>query len=224
MEAYSIWKKYCGKKFLWDYLLEQQASPAEKKRMRELVKRVLFYHGKERFCTKITGPPRITYLKSIFPDACFVHVIRHPRATVSSLLNVAFWKNRGGLEKPWWRNGLCEAYIDEWIAHDKSPVALAAVQWKQVVEYAWQESKSLSSGKYLEIKYEDFVAGPYKTIDHIFLSLQLSPSDKVYRFINSIAQVKNNLNKKYRHYFTGEDIRLIDKITMGTAQKAGYFN
>ncbi|MFO8054721.1 MAG: sulfotransferase [Bacteroidales bacterium] len=222
VEAYPIWKKYCGEKFLWDYLLEQQATPVEKKKMRKLIQKVLLFQGKERFCTKITGPPRITYLKSIFPDACFVHVIRNPKATISSLLNVAFWKNKGGIEKPWWQNGLSKAYIDEWIKYDKSPVALAAVQWKQVVEYAWQESKKLAPGKYMEVHYEQFVKDPQKAIDHIFSRLRLPPSENAYRFINSIAQVKNNMNKKYRQHLSSSEIQLIDEITMATARKAGY--
>lgn len=222
VEAYSVWKQYCGEKFLWDYLLGQKANAIEKTKMRKLIKKVLYFQGKERFCTKITGPARITYLKSIFPNACFIHVLRNPRATIASLLNVPFWKNDGGLDKPWWRNGLCEDYINEWIKNEKSPIALAAVQWKQIVEYTWEESKILAPENYMEIKYEKFVTEPYKTVDHVFSNLNLPFSENAYRFINSIAKVKKNMNKKYKQHFTTKDIHLIDKITMETAQKGGY--
>jgi hypothetical protein len=222
VEAFPVWERYCGARFPWDYLINETATKNEKQDIIKVIKKVLRFQGKSRFCTKITGPSRILYLKSIFPDAHFVHVLRDPRATIASLLHVPFWKNGGGYEKPWWQNGLCDEFKKEWEHHHKSPVALAAVQWKQVVEYAWQESMILEKGKYSEIRYEEFVNDPLKVINDALLSLNLSFSKNVRRFIRSIAKVQRNMNIKYKRYFKIEDIQLIDDITRRTARKAGY--
>ena len=220
-EAFPVWGRYCGDKFLWDYMINQVANETEKRRIRTVIKKVLTLQGKQRFFAKFTGPPRICYLNSIFPDAYFVHVLRDPRAVVSSLSKVTFWEKRGGMEKPWWRNGLCQRYVEEWIDSGRSSVALAAVQWKQVVELAWQESKILDSSKYIELRYEDFVSTPHGTLQEIFYKVDLPYSQSVQRYIDSIGNVQN-MNSKYKQNLTHSDILLIEKITLNTARKAGY--
>lgn len=221
VEAYPVWTRYCGDKFLWDYMINQVANDTEKRRIRTVIKKVIALQGKQRFFAKLTGPPRICYLNSIFPDAYFVHVLRDPRATVSSLLKVSFWEKGAGMQRPWWRNGLCQGYVEEWINSGRSPVALAAVQWKQVVELAWQESKIVDSSRYIELRYEDFVRTPRGALQEIFNKVELPHSQSVQRYINSIGKVQN-MNFKYRQNLTRSDILLIEKITLNTARKAGY--
>jgi len=105
-ECYPAWKSYCGDKFLYDYLIDQAASENEKKRTVRNILKVIRYHGKKRFAAKITGPSRMNYISSIFPDAKFIHIVRDARAVVNSLMNVDFWTESDKLNKPWWENGL----------------------------------------------------------------------------------------------------------------------
>jgi len=58
----------------------------------------------DRLLLKITGWPRIGYLREIFEDARFVHIVRDGRAVASSLLHVDFW--RGWQGPHGWRAGL----------------------------------------------------------------------------------------------------------------------
>jgi hypothetical protein len=220
-EAYPVWTRCCGNRFLWDYMVDQSANEIEKRRTRTTVKKVLLAQGKQRFFAKLTGPARMNYLSTIFPHACFIHILRDPRAVVSSLLKVSFWKKHGGLENPWWENGLSPDFVDEWISSGRSPIALAAVQWKQVVELAWQESKTLNSGTYIEVRYEDFVTAPHRILQDIFRKVDLSYSEIVQGYVNSIGKVKN-MNFKYHQNLTRSDILLVDRITLNTARKAGY--
>ena len=74
--------------------------------MRATVAGVLRYHGKARFAAKLTGPARISYVSSIFPEARFVHVVRDGRAVVQSLMKVEFWGARDRMTRPAWENGL----------------------------------------------------------------------------------------------------------------------
>ena len=113
-EALKFWQRFCGDKFLWDYLVNQSALPVEKDSLVKALHNILVLQGKKRLFTKLTGPPRIHYLSTIFPDAGFIHLLRDPRAVVSSLLRVNFWRFHGGLKKPWWKNGLPGEYLAEW--------------------------------------------------------------------------------------------------------------
>ena len=56
---------------------------------------------RNRLLLKITGWPRVKFLKGIFPDAKFIHVYRDGRAVTASNLRVGFWNGWEGPGK--WR-------------------------------------------------------------------------------------------------------------------------
>ena len=220
VENYNIWEKFCGKKFSFDYLAHQKASEAEKEAVIKYVRTLLKYQRKKRFFAKFTGPPRICFLQSIFPDAYFIHVIRDPRAVVNSLLKVKFWREGGGLERPWWK-GLPEEYIKEWEKRNRSPLALAALQWKRVVSLTWEEKKYVQHGHFIEIRYEDFVEKPHEYLTKIFHKVGLEDSSEAHKYISSIGKLRN-MNYKYKQDLSKENIKLIEEITRDEANKAGY--
>ena len=189
-EAYNIWEIFLGKKFRNDYLFRKVATEEERKNVIEYFKKVLKYQGKKRLFVKLTGPPRIQFLTSIFPDAYFIHVIRDPRAVVNSLLKVKFWREGGGLERPWWK-GLPQEYIKEWEKRNRSPVALAALQWKRVVSLTWEEKKYAQHGHFIEIRYEDFVEKPHEYLTKIFHKVGLEDSPEAHKYISSIGKLRN---------------------------------
>lgn len=222
VEAYSVWGKYCGEKFLYDYLLNQTASINEKKDVERAILKVLKFHGKNRFLAKITGPPRITYLKSLFDDAIFIHVLRDPKAVVSSLLKVDFWKRQMGLKEPWWRNGLSEESLNEWVSSGKDPIVLAAIQWREIIKYAWDEKTKIHSNDYLEVKYEKFVENPCETLKYITKRMNLDYSKDMDRYIMTHGKVKN-MNYKFKHNLQPSDLKKIMQVTGVIANQVGYF-
>ena len=86
-EAYSFWNYYTKTNFDRDYLINVEPTTCVKQSVRIAVDKVLRWEGKKLFSAKLTGPSRIHFLKSIFPDAKFVHIIRDGRAVVHSMLN-----------------------------------------------------------------------------------------------------------------------------------------
>src|SRR5690606_15394984 len=67
------------------------------------------------FVAKITGWPRILYLREVFPDARFVHLVRDGRAVAASFskMNVDQWWGWRGPEN--WRFGaLDDRYRAVW--------------------------------------------------------------------------------------------------------------
>jgi Sulfotransferase family len=221
VEAYSIWQKYCGKSFLFDYLINQKASDSAKESMFNAVRKTLVYHGKNQFITKLTGPSKIEYISSIFNDAIFIHIIRDPRSVVSSLLKVDFWlKNNGGI-KPWWKNGLKREYINEFMQYDRHPAALASIQWKQIVQLTWQEKTMLNRLNFYEIRYEDFVNSPREILSKVLKSIDLNYTQEIERYISSIGPIRDMKNKFLRNLDLST-VRMIETLTRDTAKKAGY--
>ena len=221
VEAYPVWQLHCGEKIKSDFLIEQVATPEEQEGITRAMRHVMILQGKSRFFAKFTGPPRICYLNSIFPDAFFIHVLRDPRAVVRSLLNVSFWKEKGGLQELWWKNGpdIGEKELDG--SEDLLPIKLAALQWKNVLDVTWQESKLIDKQRFIEIRYEDYVRDPHGILSELVIKLELPQSNNVHRFLDSIGRA-SDMNFKYKEYFKPSEIDTIESITASTAQKAGY--
>ena len=220
-ECYSVWETCCGAKFLFDFLKDKEAGETEKKRLIKTILKVMQYHGKKRFAAKITGPSRIHYLNSIFPDAKFIHIIRDGRSVVNSLMNVKFWKEGGGYYKPWWDNGLTDKDIEIYEKYQRSPLALAAVQWRRIINMARDESKKIKSNRYCELKYEDFIKNPYGLMQELFDFSGLDYSQKVKKYMDKRSNFKNQ-NYKFLESMSKNEIDMLNDIMGNLMTDLGY--
>lgn len=220
-ECYPLWEHCCGERFSRDYLLGVHASPRESCRLRRVVQWCLDMQGKSRFAAKITGPSRIEYLRSIFPDAIFVHIIRDPRAVAGSLLKVRFWQEGGGLERPWWSNGLDDGWECEWIEHGRSPFALAVIQWRTVIEKARQESAAIAASDYIEVRYEDFVSRPQQLLNRLLPAIGLAPSQAIGEQVCGMERYRN-MNSKHYASFVPEQERMVEELAGSLLTEFGY--
>jgi len=210
-EAYHVWQVLCGEKFRNDYLLGVEASTDERARVHRTVRTVLRWQGKRRFAAKVTGPPRMEFLSSIFPDARFVHIVRDGRAVVHSLLRVDFWKNRGRLEEPAWRGGFPDSYRRRWEALDRSPLALAALQWRNVVETARREARKLGPHQYHELRYEDFLSDPRAKLEELARACDLPPSERMLDFVTRRFALQDR-NVQHAERFSAEQRNLLETL------------
>lgn len=219
-DNYTLWRYLCGEKMLWEYLDHETAGPEVRSRVREYAQRLLRHQGRPRLYEKLNGPPRMVYLSSIFPNASFIHVIRDPRAVVASMKKFKPWISGGGLERPWW-NPLPAEDLRVWEEHGKTASAIAAIQWRRVVEMTWREHETLNSSRFAEVRYEDFVNRPHETISRIFREMGLSECGDAHRYIDSVSAPRN-MNFKFRKQLDRDEIDSIERITAVPAEKAGY--
>ena len=142
---------------------------------------------------KFTGPARLQYLTSIFPDAIIINVLRAPVPTVRSWLEVGFWQ-RMGIDKLWWTG----AYTPEEIAYAETiknqPAIITAMQYRKLMETTEQEINKLGLNVY-ESRYEDFVKDPKTFINNMMQFMQLPPSKYVDAYLENIS-VSNRNNRQ----------------------------
>lgn len=218
-EAWFLWKKCCGDKFLYDPLTHVEPSVNESARITSLTERILMLQGKSRFAAKLTGPPRISYLNRIFQDAIFIHIIRDGRAVVHSLMNVRFWKVGGGLERPWW-NGFPDEYYDVWESEGRTPELLAALQWRYLHELYMQEIRHFPQNRCIEVRYEDFSRNPLKTLQEIYCKCGLGYHPGLEGFIKQ--RPVRNMNDKWRRSLPAEKIKRIEAVVGDVLAIYGY--
>jgi hypothetical protein len=221
VEAYDLWEHCCGEKFRYDYLLGVHARPEESRCVRSTISKVARFQGKPRFAAKITGPARIGYLSSVFPDARFVHVVRDGRAVVQSLMRVQFWRQRERMHEPAWRNGLVEGDLADWERYERSPLALAAVQWRRVLESSREEAAGLAPDRYAEVRYERFVSQPREVLDAVASFCQLPRSARAEEFLETRFELRD-MNFQWQERFDDGEIAMLNDLMGSTLEEFGY--
>jgi hypothetical protein len=220
-ESYGVWSHCCGEKFVYDHLLGVEATPQERRCVRNLASKALRYQGKQRFAAKVTGPARIGYLASIFDDALFLHVVRDGRAVVQSLMNVHFWRGTWRERQPAWRGGVPPQALARWRELGGSPLALAAIQWSVIVERAREEAARSEPTRYAEVRYEDFAADPHGVLDEITDFLDLPRSPKVHEFVRTRIEIRD-MNYQWAERFDAGEIEILNELMGDALASFGY--
>jgi hypothetical protein len=174
-----------------------------------------------RLLIKITGWPRIGYLKEIFADAKFVHIVRDGRAVANSMLAVDFWDGWLGPER--WRWGPLTAEQNRiWEANDKSFVALAGLEWVMMQDAVAKAKQALAHGDFLEIRYEDFCADKLAVTKQISAFAELEWSSKFEWAVQNFPV--HSQNAKWKADLTVEQQRSLESIECKYLQHFGYFD
>jgi hypothetical protein len=89
-------------------------------------------------------------LEELFPDACYVHIVRDPRDVVASILPLRF-----GARSP----------------------GVAASDWNECVSGWWAAERRLPPERRCEVRYEDLVGDPLATLKRLAVFLDTAPPD-----------------------------------------------
>jgi hypothetical protein len=210
-EVYRKWEVLCGEKFSFDFLLGVEANERERRAVRRAFWWRTLCQGKPRFICKLTGPPRIGYLTSIFPDALFVDVVRDARAVVHSLLRVPFWQESGGGREPHWRGGLPEGWQDVWRRFGETEASLAALQVRAIHEASARERASLPPDRYIEVRYEDFVVDSRAVLERVLSFAGLGSSPQLTAWLDGQDRYAS-MDEKWKTGLSPQDITAVESI------------
>jgi hypothetical protein len=216
IERYDFWEVITGPRinFSRDFLLGVKATEREREHIRAFFLKLVKYQKRKRLAFKITGPSRMEYLTSIFPDAIFLNIVRDPIATVRSLLEVSFWHNKGE-KQLWWRG----AYTREEEERAKElacdPALITAFQYKKLIETTEYEIRKVGA-TVCTVQYEDFVNNPSAFIKNILNYLKLSPSKLVDKYVAKLKISNRNNRVSEKINFTEETKgKILEIITKG---------
>lgn len=218
-EGYAIWSRCCDEKFLFEYLLDIRASPAERHCVRQRVHTTMRCHGKKRFAAKLTGPGRIGFLSSIFARPLFINIVRDPRAVVDSLLRVPFWRDTFRYSDPAWKGGLSAEDIADW-KRSGTPEALASVQWRAVLRTTREEARAVGD-RYIELRYEDFIARPHDELGRLYAFAGLPPDPAASAFVDQRLGLRD-LTSEWRRRLSASQLETIEAIAMPISIGLGY--
>ena len=165
-EGYDFWESHCrGFRRPFRDLTAEDASQRVCQRLPAVFNQ-LTTPNRHRLLLKITGWPRLGFLHRVFPQACFIHLVRDGRAVANSLLNPDFWLGWQGPHN--WRWGLLDGdQAARWQKTGQSFVALAGLQWEILLRATEVAAGLLPAGTLLEVRYEALCADPAGTLHQI---------------------------------------------------------
>jgi len=147
-----------------------------------VLKKAAYKMGKKHVLLK--NPPntgRIKQLLEIYPDAKFIHIYRNPYKVFSSTMNLY-----RGIMPLFSLQDYDMEEIEENVFYF----------YKAMYDKFFKEKHMIKEENYVEIKYEDFVKQPMKTLEHIYSSLKLPYFEKsrgrFRRYIKSQKDYKPN--------------------------------
>jgi hypothetical protein len=212
IERYAFWEYITGPRidFSRGFLLGERATAEEKKHIRSHLAKQVKYQGRKRLIMKFTGPARMEYLTSIFPDAIFVSITREPIATVRSWLEVGFWQTKG-INRLWWIGAYTPKEEAEAEKLKNDPALITAFQYKKLMETTELESKKLGV-PLLETRYEEFVKDPHAIVKKIMEFTQLPPSNYVNKYIDEMVVSNRNVRSSKKTIFSDETKQRILEI------------
>lgn len=208
-ECYNFWERY-SKGFSTPFrdLTEKDVTRKSAKQIRNALG-IIPTKNRYMLLLKLTGWPRVGFINNIFPDAKFIHVIRDGRAVANSMLNVDFWWGWRGPNN--WRWGdLSDIYMKEWEKYNNSFVALAAIQWKLLMDSYDIAKNKIKSENYLEIKYEDFCSSTKKSMK---LACDFAGLEFTTKFENKIKKYKIvDSNNKWQNDLEEHQQKILNEV------------
>lgn len=193
--------------------------------IREAVRVHVEAQRKTRFIAELSGWARIVFLREIFPDAQFIHVVRDPRATVNSLLNVDWWDGWRG-EGNWRYGPIPERYRRFLENGTASFVALASLQYNILIDNAIEEARTLDPASYCEVRFEDVVKDPGAGVRRLCAFLGLPASDRFDREWRKVRVFNPNEStvriRPWRENLSEAQKRVVNLICAEHLARFGY--
>ena len=157
-------------------LLASDAMPWVARRFQSFFADRALAQGKPLFLHKFTGWPRTGFIRKVFPDARFIHILRDGRGVVASEIQTSWWGGYLGPENLG-VGPLPPSYAQEWEASGRSFAMLSAESWKIVMD-AYVEARALvPRDRWLDVRFEDVLADPHSRFREMLAFMNLEEDD-----------------------------------------------
>lgn len=175
--------------------------------------------NRSRVFVKITGWPRIGFLKKVFPDAKFIYLYRDGRAAAYSYLQTPWcdvWKGPGN----WSWGPLTEAELERWRELDESFFALAGILWEKMSTQFEKTRDQVSKEDFFSISYENLCDDRTTVLRSMVEFAELDWSEDLERRIRSMSLVAQN--DKWRENLSDRQQAALTESMRCSLSRYGY--
>ena len=147
-------------------LVAEDCTPWVRDRLQSFFERRMAAQGRPAFVHRVTGWPRVGFLRAAFPEARFVHVVRDGRAVVNSWIQAGWFPAHRGPEG-WTLGPLPEAYEHLWEESGRSFVTLSGLAWRILIEACEAARTTVPAEHWLEVRYEELLERPRHHVERM---------------------------------------------------------
>ena len=148
------------------------------------------YNGRQILLKSLINTARIQILLELFPDAKFIHLYRNPYKVYMST-----WKLYRSILPLFSFQQIDKEELDQAIIN----------AYKKLYKQYFSEKKLIPKDNLIEIRYEDFVEDPLKTIEMIYSKFKINNFEKAKPSFESY--IKKHKNYKKNHHTLDEKIK-----------------
>jgi hypothetical protein len=193
----------------------ERATPAQIARLHRWCEWYRQSHGRTRFVNKHPrNSVRIDYLRRVFPDARFIHVIRDGRAVVSSMVIQIRSRVRrqqqpmgGFCRPPGWRTLLRDDLVEQ-----------TALQWQAIVRHV-RGRRDMLGPDYCEVRYEELCAQPREVSRALFEFSGLAAGEAQ---LAGVPERPLERSDGWRERLTAPEIATVEKTAGDLLAELGY--
>jgi omega-hydroxy-beta-dihydromenaquinone-9 sulfotransferase len=211
-----------------DYCLDETYSnPEMEAYLQQTIRKHLKYFNASRFINKNPdNSVRMRYLNKLFSDAFFINIIRDGRAVCSSLLKVREISEQFfGADNRHAKSGIkVKAWAEIEAAWVDDPIRSIGLLWLEVVETIERDRQHISPERYIELRYEDFVAEPLTYFRKLIEFCQLPWNDSIEKVFQAEA-AKIDLggrNDAWKKRLNDQDVERLLAIIGPKMREYGY--
>jgi hypothetical protein len=148
------------------------------------------YNGKPIMLKSLVNTAKIKILLEMFPDAKFIHIYRHPYNVYMST-----WKLY---------NSILPIFSFQQIDKNKLDRSILDI-YKKLYKKYFEDKHLILENNLIEIKYEDFIKEPLKTVETIYSKLGINSFEKAKPAFEEY--IKKHENYKRNHYKIDDKIK-----------------
>lgn len=226
-EAYEFWNHlFHGFATPYRDLAAEDVTELVRQKFHSAISDILWHQRKPRFIAEYAGWSRVRFLREIFPDAQFIHLVRDGRAVANSLTHVDWWTGWQGIFK-WHFGPLTGDDLEDFEQSGESFLALAAIHWRLLIRNILENTESLPPEDHLLVRYEDMVADPPSVARQCIAFCGLDPDDHRFRaHLNTLQVVDANATTfripSWRSNLTARQVELLDSLLAPELQRFDY--
>ena len=178
-----------------------------KKKYLYFVKKMTLKHkGKMIYFKNPANTYRIPALLEMFPNAKFIHIYRNPYEVWSSVLK-------------WYKSVLSIYALQTWNNEEMQTGLLS--NYREMYHKLHQDRQLIPEGNITDVRYEDFIKEPMKTVERIYSELKLENFEKYKENFQKYADAQANFQVN-KHIISNEIINKVNEHWSFMLEEYGY--